>query len=77
MDRDGLVSSMPLAEPPLDDIESFRPPHEVRWITLEGAFAAVWQNEDSRVGLLAKMAVAKPGLSERVEAQRKAILRSI
>jgi len=77
MDSDGLVSSMPLAEPPLDDIESFRPPHEVRWITLEGAFAAVWLNEDSRVGLLSKMAVAKPGLSERVEAQRKAILRSI
>lgn len=77
MDSDGLVLCMPLSEPPLDDIESFRPPHEVRWIPLEGAFAAVWLNEDSRVGLLSKMAVAKPDLLERVEVQRKAILSSI
>ena len=77
MDSDGLVSSMPLAEPPLDNLENFQPPHEVRWLPLEGAFAAVWQNEDSRVGLLTKRAVAKPGLRERAEAQRKAILSSI
>lgn len=77
MDSDGLVSKMPLAEPPLDDIRNFQPPHEVRWIPLEGAFAAVWQNEDRRVGLLGKIAAEKPGLMERVEIQRKAILSSI
>lgn len=77
MDSDGLVSNMPLAEPPLDDIDNFQPPHEVRWVSLEGAFAAVWSREDDRIALLAKMAVAKPGLSERVERQRKAVLSSI
>ena len=77
MDSDGLVSNMPLAEPPLDDIRNFQPPHEVRWIPLEGAFAAVWRNENDRIATLAKLAVAKPGLGERVEIQRKTILSSI
>ena len=77
MDSDGLVSNMPLAEPPLDDIENFQPPHSVRWVSLEGAFAAVWSSEDERIALLAKMEVANPGLSERVESQRKAVLSSI
>lgn len=77
MDSDGLVHAMPLAEPPLTDIESFKPPHEVRWMSLEYAFAAVWRSEESRLGLLARMTAAKPGLSERVDAQRKAILSRI
>lgn len=77
MDIDGLVHAMPLAESPLPDIESFRQPHEVRWMPLEDAFAAVWHTEASRLGLLAKMNAAKPGLSDRVEVQRKAILSRI
>ena len=77
MDSEGLVSKMPLAEPPMDDIRNFQPPHEVRWVPMEAAFATVWQNEDSRRSLLAKITITKPGLSERVEAQRKALLSSI
>ena len=77
IDSDGLVSNMPLAEPPLDDLENFQPPHEVRWFPMEVAFATVWKNEDSRRSLLAKIAITKPGLSEQVEAQRKAVLSSI
>ena len=77
MDSDGLVSNMPLAEPPLDDIRNFQPPYEVRWISLEVALVAVWRNENDRIAMLAKIAITKPGLSEQVEAQRKAVLSSI
>lgn len=77
MDSDGLVSSMPLVEPPLDRMDSIQPPQAVHWLPLEAAFAAAWRDEDSRLGLLAKMAVAKPELREQVEAQRKVILGSI
>ena len=77
MDSEGLVFNMPLAEPPLDGMENFQPPHVVRWVPLEAAFAAVWFNEAKRVGMLTKFVAADATLSERVEAQRKAILSSI
>ena len=77
MDSEGMVHGMPLFEPQLHDIEEFKPPHEVRWVTLEEAFAAVWRDEENRIRLLTKMTSTRPELFARVNILRNAILDKI